>query len=158
MTYAVSSSRRILTRGWPSALFPHLNLIVSMLLVVATAPTQQPPCYSSNTHHCCEDAPFIRDSSHCDPAQATALSQRFSLCQLASRLSLSSRHTQLCAASLLKAGKSSFLQKRNEFLGVPSRSVFFLAFLHKRNGVPSVETAQKGILQEYEGFLQECAT
>ncbi len=34
---------------------------------------------------------------------------------------------------------------------------FFLAFLHKRNGVPSVETAPKGILQEYEGILQECA-
>ena len=28
-------------------------------------------------------------------------------------------------------------------------------FLHKRNGVPSVETAPKGILQEYEGILQE---
>jgi hypothetical protein len=36
-------------------------------------------------------------------------------------------------------------------------SGFFLAFLHKRNGVPSVETAPKGILQEYEGILQECA-
>jgi hypothetical protein len=34
-------------------------------------------------------------------------------------------------------------------------SGLFLAFLHKRNDVPSVETTPKGILQEYEGFLQE---
>jgi hypothetical protein len=37
-------------------------------------------------------------------------------------------------------------------------SGFLKAFLCKSNGVPSFETAQKGLLQEYGGFLQESTT
>ena len=131
MTCAASSSRMILMRGGypPSFPLPHLNLIVVLLVVaVATAPTQQPP--SSNTPHCCEDAPFTRDSLHCDPARAKAFSRQFSTRDglhrdCACHLVTHRGGEVVCSLLflLLEASKISFLQKRNEFLAVPSRSV-----------------------------------
>jgi hypothetical protein len=65
----------------------------------------------------------------------------------------------LCAASYFcywKLAKARSSRKGTSFEPfLHGLSGFFLAFLHKRNGVPSVETAPKGILQEYEGILQE---
>ncbi len=60
------------------------------------------------------------------------------------------------AVKLLKLAKACSFRKGTSFeTFLHGLSGLFLAFLHKRNDVPLVETAPKGILQEYEGFLQE---